>query len=104
MPFIKTQYDLCKLFKVKGQTRKITLLDGKEAISKCKYMQWWKYFDKVVSNSDIHKVNIYLQIVAALCNCCCPSLRKNSNAYCEIVKKMLKIKSRNSCTETCSKW
>lgn len=66
-------------------------------------MQWWKYFDKAaVSNSDIYKVNIYLQIVAAMCNCYCPSLHKNSNAYCEIVQKMLTIKSRNSCTETCS--
>lgn len=37
-----------------------------------------------------------------MCNCYCPSLHKNSNAYCEIVQKMLTIKSRNSCTETCS--
>jgi hypothetical protein len=29
----------------------------------------WKYFDKVVPNSDVHNIQSYLLIVAALCNC-----------------------------------
>lgn len=56
----------------------------------------WKYFDKVVPNSDIHNVKDYLQIVAALCNCYRPSLHKNSNADCEIAQKMLKMASQEN--------
>ena len=54
----------------------------------------WKYFDKIVPNSDVHNIQSYLLIVAALCNCYLPPLHVNTNKDCEIAQKMLQLSGK----------
>ena len=46
----------------------------------------WKYFDKIVPQSDLHNIQSSLLIVAAFCNCYLPLLHVNTNKDCEIAK------------------
>ena len=47
----------------------------------------WKYFDKIVPNSDVHNIQSYLLIVAALCNWYLPPLHVNETKIVKLLKK-----------------
>lgn len=51
----------------------------------------WKYFEKVVPNTDILNLRQYLRIVGALCNKFRPPLITSVESHCKIAQRMLEI-------------